>query len=219
MLGPNLPVQYIPVVCCCVSCFIIHSLQITSENITFLFVSLQISNLTSTANVTSSITAQEAYNNIMNSTVDGRAPFQIEIRSGVTVTPYILDPDKTQACPDASTVYVTPSPSQSIPFTTPSPSVIIITTTVTVVTCTPVPTQPPTTPPTCPPNTASPVGVSQSHVVGIAFGTLITGSFISCVSLVACFICHQKSRTRNWSPSAVGYQKAPDTVTEKEYFQ
>lgn len=167
------------------------------------------------------MTAQEAYDNIMKNTVDGQAPFQIQVRSGVTVTPYIFNPSKPQSCQNASTSIVAPSQPVTSDSFTPSPSVIIITstTTVTVVSCTPVPTQPPTTPPSCPPNTASPLGVSQSHVVGIAFGTLITGSFISCVGLVVCFVCYQKTRTRKWSPSAVGYQKTPDTVTEKEYFQ
>ena len=184
-----------------------------------MFVSLQLSNLTDVANMTNHTSAQEAYNNIMDNTIEGEAPFHIELSPGITVTPYIIDPYTCQ-CPSSAYVSATQSISSEL-FTTPSPSVIIITTTITVtatptVTCPSIPTPLPTTPPTCQVPSA---GVSQSHVVGIAFGTLITGSFISCVSLTVCFVCYQKTRTRKWSPSTVGYQKTPDSVTERDYFQ
>lgn len=187
--------------------------QITSENGTFIFASLQISNLSSEANVSSRKTAQEAYKAIVNNTVDGQLPFQIQLSSEDTVTPYLIVP---QQCKD---VTVTVTPSRTEPTETPSPSMIIITTTTTVtetptITCPPYPT--PIQCATCSP-TAS--GVAQGHVVGIAFGTLITGAFLACVAMVTCFICFQKTRTKMWSPTTVGYQKTPDSTAEKDYFQ
>lgn len=195
-------------------------IQITSTNGTFIFISLQISNLTSLANITNRKTALEVYRTILNNSVDGQAPFQIEISSGYVVTPYVFVPDGTKNCNDVtSSNEFTVSPSDSITTSTPS---VIITTTITktsTASCSAMPTQSPTASTTCSPNTPSPVGVAQSRVVGIAFGTLITGSVVSCVSMVMCFLCYQKTRTRMWSPSTIGYQKQPDTVPEREYFQ
>ena len=192
-----------------------------------MFVSVQISNLTSLANVTDPKTALEAYQTILNNSVDGIAPFRIEVSAGHLITPFVFTPDKTQNCPKVttstsditvSTSDITVSPSS---YTTTSMPPMVTTTTVTVtetttMSCSLSPVESPTT---CPPNTPASVGVAQSRVVGIAFGTLITGSVASCISMVLCFLCYQKTRTRMWSPSTMGYQKQPDTVTEKEYFQ
>lgn len=187
-----------------------------------MFISVQISNLTSVANVTNPKSALEAYQTILNDSMDGIAPFQIEVSAGHVITPFVFTPDKTLNCPEviASASDITVSPSSTISYTTSTPS-MVITTTVTVtetvtMSCSPVPTESPTA---CPPNTPASMGVAQSRVVGIAFGTLITGSVASCVAMVMCFFCYQKTRTRMWSPSTMGYQKQPDTVTEKEYFQ
>lgn len=201
----------------------IGNVEITSTNGTFIFVSLQLSNLTSKASVENRKTALEAYEAILNNTVNGQAPFQVQISSGNMVTPYVELPSTTQNCQDVISSITTVSPSTTIPdsILTSTPSMdVTVTITVTVTpSCSMVPTQSPTSPATCPPSTGSPVGVAQSRVIGIAFGTLITGSFVSCIGMVMCFLCYQKTRTRTWSPSLAGYQKQPDSVADKEYFQ
>ena len=204
------------------SVYIIVSLLIFQvvDNGTFIFVTLQISNLTTVSNMTDTITAREAYNTILNNTGDnGTAPFTIELISGTAITPLVIDTNCTTDDMTVTTIYITvlPTPS-SLPCPSPSPLIITTTTTQTVtptIECSSsVPTATPTSP-TCPPRT----GLAQNHVVGLAFGTLFTGSLLTCVSMFSIFACYQRSRTKTWAPSSVGYEKQPDTLIDREYFQ
>lgn len=158
---------------------------------------------------------------IIDNTVNGEAPFQIELTSGSSVTPFVVMPNETQNCSTTTitstqTQYVTVSPTD-YPFPTPTPVIITTTTTFTV---SPTASCAPVTSGTCPPSAA--MGVSEGHVVGIAFGTLITGAVVACISMLACIFCYQRRRTRPWSSFEAGYQKHQNHTTldkEREYFQ
>ena len=65
--------------------------QIVSENGTHIFVTFQISNLTSLAKIepATNVTAQQAVDFITSNTIGSQLPFQIQISPNISVTPYL----------------------------------------------------------------------------------------------------------------------------------
>ena len=73
--------------------------QIVSENGTHIFVTFQISNLTSLAKIdpATNVTAQQAVDFITSNTVGSQLPFQIKISPNVSVTPTLRVPGRGPA--------------------------------------------------------------------------------------------------------------------------
>ena len=84
----------------------IPSFQIIDENGTHIFITLQISNLTSLANVDpqTNVTAYSAMQRITQNSMDSQLPFQIQIYPNISVTPTLYKsrrgPNVTQCTND-----------------------------------------------------------------------------------------------------------------------
>ena len=145
------------------------------DNGTALFTTAQISNLTAKANISDAVTALAAVSKIYKNTVGGALPFQIEITSGVMVTPQQVE-----------VMVVEPSSPVQSSSVMPTPTVTV---TVTPSNC---PTVPVSSVYVCPTSMPAPIGkaYSQSYVVGLAFGMIILGAAVAILSLcLGMYVC------------------------------
>lgn len=179
-----------------------------------MFTTLQLSNITSAANTTTTpLTAMAAYNKIALSIVNGQFPFQVDIGYGNMVTPKEItvsefDGNFTTPTPSTTTdpplpgSSVTPLPSDSVPGSSEMPlppTTTTVTVTITPSACPSVPAQPPMSSanlcpsPVAPPSTGK--TYSRGYVAGLAIGMIILGAVVAIlILLTAVFICSRYKR-------------------------
>ena len=145
-----------------------------------MFTTAQISNLTAKANISDAVTvvtALAAVSKIYKNTVGGALPFQIEITSGVMVTPQQVEVMVVEPSSPVQSLSVMPTPTSTVAVTvTPS-------------NC---PTVPVSSVYVCPTSMPAPIGkaYSQSYVVGLAFGMIILGAAVATLSLcLGMYVC------------------------------
>lgn len=168
---------------------------------------------------------------IITTMVSTPTPVPVPSSANPEVSTATLEPFPTTSRPDPQSIpSVVPTLTVSCPVVpTPSPLILVVTTTTTQIvsptlTCPGLSTaHPPCThAPVCPDCPTSKAiigeGFSNSHVIGIAFGMLILGAFLTLLAIVAIIVIYNKCHKKH-PISMTEYHRHVDVQVNREYFQ